>query len=75
MDNDIEVRLAVLETQMERVVSDQESEKATRARVNIDIMAQLREIASDQRKTDKIIWSGIGGLAVLQFAVAILFKK
>lgn len=69
-----EVRIAILETQMGRIVSDIESEKDTRARVNSEIMESLRAIDSAQRKTEKIIWSGLGALAVLQFALSVIFK-
>lgn len=70
----IEVRLAILETQIERIVSDIESEKGTRARVNSDIIAQLHAIDTTQRKLEKMLWMGIGGLAVLQFLVPMVIK-
>lgn len=72
--DDTEVRLAVLETQMERIVSDIESEKATRARVNSEIISQLQAIDQAQRKIEKIIWTGLGGLGVLQFALGLIFR-
>lgn len=75
MPPEAEIRVAVLETQMGRLVSDQESEKGTRSRANDMILSQLKEIVSDQRKIEKIVWTGIGGLAVLQFVIALLFKK
>lgn len=69
------IKLTQLETQIDRFTSDLESEKATRSRVNSDIMSQLKEIISDQQKSDRIIYMGLGGLAVLQFVVAFVFHK
>ena len=63
-----EVRLAVLEAQVARIVSDIESEKDTRSRVNSEIMSSLRAIDSAQRKTEKIIWFGVGmGITAVVF--------
>lgn len=70
----MEIRIAVLETQMGRIVSDIESEKETRARVNSDIMIALKEHSEAQSRTDKILYMGLGGLATLQFVLTLLHK-
>jgi len=70
-----EVRLSVLEDQMGRIVSDIESEKATRARTNDTVMGMLKGIDLCQRKTEKLVWCGLGGLAVLQFVIPLLFHR
>lgn len=64
-----------METQMERILADLDSEKGTRARVNANLVEKLDLIDDRQRKMERIIWMGLGGLAVLQFAIPILFKK
>lgn len=74
-DKPIDVRVAVLETQVDRIVSDLESEKGTRARVNIEINDKLDKIDDRGRKTERIIWMGLGGLGVLQFVIPVLFKQ
>lgn len=63
----LETRVAVLEVQVGRIVSDIESEKATRARVNEDIIDKLDKMDTAQRRTEKILYMGLGALAVLQF--------
>lgn len=63
------IRVSLLELQMERIVSDIESEKGTRMRANSEISVELKEIRDGQRKTDKIIWMMMGGLAVLNVAL------
>lgn len=54
------------EIQIERLVSDVESEKATRARVNADIYSKLEKIQDAQEKTNRILYMMLGGLMVLQ---------
>lgn len=60
-------RLALVEQQMERICSDIESEKGTRARVNTELNRRLDDIDAAQRKLERIIYMAAGGLAVLQF--------
>jgi hypothetical protein len=75
MHEDLEVRVAILETQIGRISSDIESEKGTRARINDRIMESLSTIDAAQRKTEKILWTGLGALGVLQFVIPLLFKS
>ena len=80
-----ESEIAVLRTQVHRIISDIESEKETRARVNgmlfkrIDesderTAEKIEELDHNQRKSDRIIYMMLGGLAVIQFASAFLHK-
>jgi len=75
MNETLDTRVAVLEAQVGRITSDIESEKGTRARANSEIMETLKDIVRDQRKMEKIIYGGLGGLAALQFIIPLLFKK
>lgn len=61
------IKLAQLEGQMSRFAEDLESEKGTRARVNAEFTRQLSQIDTNQRRMERIIYMGLGGLAVLQF--------
>lgn len=58
--------VAVLKTQMMRIVSDIESEKDTRARTNADIYGKLEKINDGQDRTNRILYMMLGGLMVLQ---------
>lgn len=60
------VRMARIEVQVERLVSDVESEKSTRSRVNSDIYEKLEKIRDAQEKTNRILYMMLGGLMVLQ---------
>lgn len=61
------IKLTQLEAQVERLVSDAISEKGTRARVNSEFTRRLDLIDTNQRRMERIIYMGLGGLAVLQF--------
>lgn len=74
MHEPIEVRVAILETQVHRLVSDVTSEKETRARSNSNLSEQLTGLDDRQRKIEKIIYMGLGGLAALQFIIAVVKK-
>ncbi len=63
-----------MEIQMERIVSDIESEKETRARVNSDIYAKLEKIQDAQQQTNRILYMMLGGLMVLQIGIQIFGK-
>lgn len=66
------VRMARMEIQIERIVSDVESEKATRARVNSDIYDKLEKIRDAQEKTNRILYMMLGGLMVLQVVLQLM---
>lgn len=68
------VRMARAEIQIERIVSDVESEKSTRARVNSDIYAKLEKIQENQQQTNRILWMMLGGLMVLQVVLQLVRK-
>ena len=58
-----------MEIQMERIVSDIESEKGTRTRINSDIYAKLEKIQDAQQQTNRILYMMLGGLMVLQIVL------
>lgn len=72
-EQSVSVRLSLLELQTARLVSDQESEKGSRARENTRFHQELSEIKADQKelrieqqKMAKILYTICGGLVVLQ---------
>lgn len=62
----IEKTVALHDQQLKRIVSDVESEKRTRANVNSNIIARLDVQDERQRKSDRYIYIGLGGVAVLE---------
>lgn len=64
--DDIIARLIKLETQVGRLVSDAESEKGTRRRSSEHFEHRLDVIEAGQHKTDRLVYMGMGGLAVLE---------
>lgn len=65
------IKLTQLEAQVDRLVSDAISEKGTRARVNSEFSRRLDTIDQNQRKLERIIYMGLGGLGVLQFLLSL----
>lgn len=65
--NPMELKLQALELQMERVVSDIESEKETRARANANLDERLREV-------EKTIWKAVGGMGVILAVLTIVVR-
>lgn len=63
--DDTKERLVRLETQVARIVSDAESEKDTRKRVNTEITRRFDVFDDRFRKMEKTIWISTGGFAVL----------
>lgn len=57
--SDIKGRLIRLEEQVDRIVSDMESEKGTRGRVNDKVDERLGRI-------ERIVWMASGGVVVAQ---------
>lgn len=72
--HELELRMTKVELQVGRIASDIESEKDSRARANSEILSQLRAIDTAQRKQEKMLWGGAGGLAVLQFLVPMVVR-
>jgi hypothetical protein len=68
----VPIRIARMEIQIERICSDIESEKATRARVNSDIYSKLEKIQDGQDKTNRILYMMLGGLMVLQVVLQLV---
>jgi hypothetical protein len=63
------VRIGVLEYQVGRIVSDIESEKGTRMRTNQAILDEIVELKKAQRTSDRIIWTALGALGLLQWVL------
>jgi hypothetical protein len=62
-----EARISVLESQYHRIASDIESEKRTRADANSHVNRKIDQISEHIGKQDKILYVGMGILAMLQF--------
>ena len=63
----LEKHFLVLETQVNRIVSDIQSEKATRNRSNVALTKAIEAIDKRVRVLEKSIWIGFGLLAAVQF--------
>lgn len=63
----LEKKILVLHYQQERLVSDVESEKGTRARLNSDMLAGVRDLEKRVRLLERAIWSGIGVVIFFEF--------
>lgn len=73
-DGELSERVAVLKEQVGRLVSDAESEKDTRRRVNADIFERFKAFDERLRKIDKSIWMATGAIGVIVFLVNLLMK-
>lgn len=73
-EDSIETRLRIIETRLGRIESDIESEKGTRARVNESVTVKLEKLSDHMSRQDKIIFTGMGVLACLQFVAPLLFR-
>lgn len=67
-------RIAVLEVQVMRLVSDYESEKDTRSRVNSEIFKKFDEAEKRFRQIERYIWMSAGAVGVIVFVANFLFK-
>lgn len=68
-DKSSDVRLSLLELEVNRVKQDFESEKDERARTNADMYGKLEKISEKQDGTNRILWMMAGGLVVLQIGL------
>ena len=70
---------------MDRIVSDIESEKATRTRMSVELLRRIDEsddrtaekfdeVRTEQRKSDRILWMILGGLVLIQFILPLFHK-
>jgi len=75
--SEMEKMLAVQQAQLDRFISDLESEKGTRSRVNAEMMERFDRFDERQRKSEKFQSMMIGALGIIQFAtmVFIAVKK
>ena len=67
----LEKQILIVHYQQQRIVSEIESEKGTRARLNADMLAGVRELEKRVRLLERAIWSGIGIILFVEF----LFKS
>ncbi len=65
-------RLAIIETQLKRVVSDMESEKRTRSEVSREINEHLLRQDTKIDSLGSVVSKGLGVVVALQFIVPIL---
>ena len=64
--NEVECRLAVVEAQLGRIVSDIESEKRTRADSNSEVKRMLSRIDDRLRHCEWLIAIGAGAVALMK---------
>lgn len=67
----LEKQVLIIHYQQQRIVSEVESEKGTRARLNADMLSGVRELEKRVRLLERAIWSGIGIILFVEF----LFKS
>lgn len=73
-DGELSERVAVLDEQIKRLVSDAESEKDTRRRVNADIFERFKVFEERLRKIDKSIWMATGAIMLGVFLINLWMK-
>jgi hypothetical protein len=66
----LEKHFLVLDSQVHRIVADIESEKGTRARLNIALTDSIDGMDKRLRLVERSIWIGFGALGVIQFFLA-----
>lgn len=64
-----------LETQVNRLVSDAESEKDTRKRSNQDITTRFEKTDERIRSLERTIWSAAGAVSLLVFIINFWMKN
>ena|SRR5688572_7302474 len=67
----LEKQVLIVHYQQQRLVSEIESEKGTRSRLNADMLSGVRELEKRVRLLERAIWSGIGIILFVEF----LFKS
>lgn len=68
-------KLVEHEMQLKRLVSDAESEKATRRRSNDNISSRFTGINERLDRHESWFWMAIGGGAVVIFLIELVFKR
>jgi hypothetical protein len=66
----LEKHFLVLDSQVRRIVADIESEKGTRARLNVTLTDSIESMDKRLRLVERSIWIGFGALGVIQFFLA-----
>lgn len=65
--NEVTSRLAVVETKLDRVITDLEDDRGRAAHNNMELTARVDRIDLSQRRSDRIVYMGLGALGLLQF--------
>jgi hypothetical protein len=65
---------ADVDSQLKRIISDQESEKGTRSRVNGELDKKLDSIYGRLNKQDKLLYAILGGIAVANTLIIIFVE-
>jgi hypothetical protein len=73
-DGPISERVAILQTQMDRLVSDAESEKDTRKRASTAILTKFDAIEERLRAIDRRMWIWMGVVSAFVFIANFLFR-
>jgi hypothetical protein len=63
----VEKQILIMHYQHQRIVSEIESEKGTRSRLNSDMLSGVRELEKRVRLLERAIWSGIGIILFVEF--------
>lgn len=81
MSDDIEPRVRNLELwqrdatqQIGRLVSDADSEKETRSRINRHLSEQLTAFDARFQRLERVVYTAIGALGVLQAVIIVLLS-
>jgi hypothetical protein len=65
----IEPRLVQLEVITQQLIVRADKEERAREKSTVDLMKELKEIEIRVRSLEKVLWLGLGGLAVLQVGI------
>jgi len=60
------------ENQIQRIISDKESEKETRSRTNSELFAQIRELREQVRDLEKIYWKTVGSVSAVMMITQLI---
>lgn len=74
MANTEHERLLLLEMRVNRLVSDAESEKRTRAQANADVGMRLDAMDNRLREVERTMWKAAGALGLLLAMLEISLK-
>ncbi len=70
----LESRVTALEVQVNRIISDIESEKRVRAEVNLTLFGKIEKLRDNLSEHAKYIYIGMGGLGALELILRLAGK-